>query len=147
MRYLILLPLLFLSGCVTAPMPGYISRVDHPYDRRFSVGFEKIVSSTMYVLKKSGWVVDSEADPAIYERDDRYDNNGFQGLLIITRARKSPLSMTSMHLNVVIHSIGDTSDVEVRYEAQTPMIKRFTSERNDKVVSGFLNALEQDVDG
>jgi hypothetical protein len=147
MRFLISFLILAISGCASVQMPGYISRVDHPYDRKFYAGFEKVVSSTMYVLKNKGWKIESEADPAIYERDERYDNDGYQNLLIMTRVRKDLSSMASMHLNVLIHSLGNACDVEIRYEAQTPLIKRFTSERNDKIVQGIFDAVEKDING
>jgi hypothetical protein len=145
MRILILFSILTLSGCATVPLPGYISRVDHPYDRKINAGFEKVVSSTVYILKSKGWKIESEADPAIYERDDHYDNNGYQNLLIMTRVRKDFTSITSMHLNVLIHATANTCDVEIRYEARKPLIKQFTSERNDKIVENILDAIVQDV--
>src|SRR5271156_6255582 len=106
MRYFILSLIFILSGCATVQSPGYISRVDHPYERKYYASFEKVTSTFMYVLKKQGWTVNSEADPAIFERDDRYDNNGYQNLLIMTTVRKQVLHLTGMHLNVFIHSIG-----------------------------------------
>ena len=78
MRYLILSFIFLLSGCASAQMPGYINRIDHPYERKIYGSFEKVVSATMFVLKKQGWAFDSEADPSIYERDDLYDNNGYR---------------------------------------------------------------------
>jgi hypothetical protein len=107
MRYLVLLSIFILSGCSSMQTPGYISRMDHPYDRRFYGSFEKVVSSTMFVLKNKGWVIISEVDPSMYERDDRYDNNGYQNLLILTGTRKNyhALYSTFAHLNVFIHSI------------------------------------------
>ena len=128
-------------------VPEYISRADHPYEKKFYVGFEKAVSSTMYVLKKKGWVIDTEAEPSLYERDERYDNNGYQNLLIMTSVKKQGrlLYATYTHLNVFIHSLGNTSDVEIRYEAHTPLVKQFVSERNDRLVQGILNALEQEI--
>ena len=83
-----------LSGCASVQMSGYISRVDHPYERKYYAGFEKVVSAFIYVLKNQAGSL-SEADPAIYERDDRYDNNGYQNLLIITDIRKKFLHLTS----------------------------------------------------
>ncbi len=88
----------------------------------------------MYVLKKQGWTIDSEANPSIYERDDRYDNNGYRNLLIMTDARKHAL--TSTHLNVFIHSIDNTCDVEIR-----------SSRRNDRMVQDILDAVEQETHG
>jgi hypothetical protein len=142
-----LLAMILLAGCASVQMPGYISRVDHPYDRRIYASFEKVVSSTMYVLKNKGWTITSELDPSIYERDDRYDNNGYQNLLIITDVRKKDrvLYSTFAHLNVFIHSIGNTCDVEIRYEDKTPIVKQFSSARNDRIVQGIFDALEQEI--
>ncbi len=144
-----LLAMALLSGCASVQMSGYISRADHPYERKFYASFEKVVGSTVYVLKKKGWSVDSEADPAIYERDDRYENNGYQNLLIMTSIKENyrVLYSTFTHLNVFVHSLGNTCTVEIRYEAQTPLIKHFVSVRNDQVVQGILDALEQDING
>ena len=147
MRYLILIPIFIFAGCSSVQMPGYISRADHPYDRKFYAGFEKVVSSTMYVLKKKGWTIAEESEPSIYERDDRYDNNGYQNLLIMTAIRKNYRVMysTYKHLNVFVHSIGNTCDVEIRYEARTPLVKQFISVRNDRMVQGILDAVEQEI--
>lgn len=147
MRYLILSLILSLSGCATAQVTGYISRADHPYDRKFYASFEKVTSTFMFVLKKQGWTIDSEVDPAIYERDDRYDNNGYQNLLIMTSVQKQLLHLRNAYLNVFIHSIGNTCDVEIRYEAQTHVVKQFTSVRNDPVVENILDAVEQEING
>jgi len=134
MSYLILSLLFILSGCTSVQMPGYISRVDHPYERKIYGSFEKVVSSTMFVLKNKGWTIINEVDPSIYERDDRYDNNGYQNLLIMTSVRKKFLHLISTRLNVFIHSIGNTCDVEIRISA-----------RNDKMVQGILDTIERDV--
>jgi len=147
MRYLILSLIFLLAGCASVQMPGYIGRVDHPYERKFYGSFEKVVGSFIYVLKKQGWRI-SEADPAIYERDDRYENNGYQNLLIITDIKKNTrvLYSTFTHLNIFIHCMDDSCDVEVRYEDQTPLVKRFTSVRNDQLVVGILDAVQQEAE-
>jgi len=124
----------FLAGCASVQMPGYISRIDHPYERKINGSFEKVVSSTMYVLKKKGWVISEESEPSIYERDDRYDNNGYQNLLIITEVRKKFYHLTGTRLNVFIHSIGNTCNMEIRISA-----------RNDRMVQDILDTIEQDV--
>jgi len=139
-----ILTIFLFSGCASVE-PGYISRVDHPYDRKFYASFEKVVSSIVFVLKSKGWPIDSEADPSIYERDDRYDNNGYQNLLIMTGVRKSSSHMTSIRLNVLVHSINNTCDVEIRYEAQTPFIRRFISVQNDKMIEDILDTVEKDL--
>jgi hypothetical protein len=147
MRYLILSLTFIFAGCASVQVPGYISRADHPYDRKFYASYEKVVSSTMYVLKNKGWTITSEIDPSIYERDDRYDNNGYQNLLIITDFKKNyrVLYSTSIHLNIFIHSMGNTCDMEIRYESKTPMIKQFISTRNDRMIQGILDAIEEEV--
>jgi len=147
MHFLILSLIFVFSGCASVQMPEYISRVDHPYERKYYAGFEKVTSIFMYVLKKQGWTVSSESDPAIYERDDRYDNNGYRNLLIMTEVKKQFLHLTNVHLNIFIHSIGNTCDVEVRYEAQAGLVKQFTSGHNDKIVQGILDATEEEING
>lgn len=148
MRYLILSLMFIFYGCASAPMTGYISRADHPYNRKFNASFEKVISSIVYVLKNEGWVIDSEADPAVYERDDRYDSSIYQNLLIMTSIKKNGhvLYSTFTHLNVFIHSIGNTCDVEIRYEARTPLVHQFISVHNDQLVQGILDAVEQEID-
>jgi len=147
MRYLIFSFILFLGGCASVQMPGYISRADHPYQRKIYGSFDKIVSSLDFVLKKQGWAIINEVDPSIYERDDRYDNNGYQNLLIITDFRKHNrvLYSTSTHLNVFIHSMGNACDVEIRYEANTKLLKQFSSAKNDQLVQNILDAVQDEV--
>ena len=136
-KFVNLVLLLMLAGCASVQAPGYISRIDHPYERKYDADVEKVTSAVTYVLKKQGWVINSEADPAIYERDDRYDNNGYQNLLIITESKKKLLSLKSVHLNVFIHSIENTSDVEIR----------LSSGRNDQMVQGIFDAVDQVIHG
>jgi hypothetical protein len=145
MRFATLLFIFFLAGCASVPMSGYISRVDHLYDRKFYASFEKVVSSTMFVLKNKGWTIFKEVDPSIYERDDRYDNNGYQNLLIITNVKKQFDHLTNTRLNVFIHSIENTCDVQIRYEAQTHLIKQFISVHNDRMAEDILDAIEKDL--
>ena len=147
MRFLILSMVLICSGCSSLPLSEYIGRVDHPYERRIYASFEKVTSAFQYVLKKKGWTIMTEAEPFIYERDDRYDNNGYQNLVIITNIKKKfrVVYTNYTHLNVFIHSIANTCDVEIRYESQTPLIKQFISARNDQLVQALLDAVEQEV--
>jgi len=130
-----LMLMLLLSGCTTAQIPGYISRNDHPYVRKIYGNFDKVVSSVDYVLKKQGWAITDEVDPAIYERDDQYDNNGYQNLLIMTDVRKHFLQLGSTRLNVFIHSIANITDVEIR----------FNSAHNDPIANKILDAVEQEI--
>ena len=99
------------------------------------------------VLKNQGWAIAIEAEPFVYERDNRYDNNGYRNLLIMTSIRKQNVVLysTFTHLNVFIHSIDNTCDVEIRYEAKTPMVKQFMSVRNDQLVQGILDAVEKEI--
>ena len=129
------------------PMSEYIGRVDHPYDRKIYASLEKVTSAVMFVLKNKGWDI-SEADPSVYERDERYDNNGYRNLLITTNMRKNSrvLYSTFSHLNVFIHAINNTCDVEIRYESQKRLVKSFISVRNDRLAQGILDAVEQEVD-
>lgn len=147
MRFTALAVILLLTGCASLQSPGYINRADHPYIRKFYASFEKVTSVFNFVLKNQGWTIINEVDPSIYERDDRYDNNGYQNLLIITDIKKHNrvLYSTSTHLNVFIHSLGNNCDVEIRYEARTPLVKQFVSVRNDALVQKVLDAVDQEI--
>ena len=136
---------LVFSSCASVQMSAYISRVGHPYEQKIYGSFEKVVSAADFVLKNKGWAITNEVDPSIYERDDRYESNGYQNLLIMTGVRKHFLHLTSAHLNVFIHCIENTCDVEIRYESDTRLIKQFSSERNDSLAQVILDALEQEV--
>lgn len=137
----------FLAGCVSLHTPAYINRADHPYTREFYAGFEKVTESVIYVLKKRGWAVAEEAEPSLYERDVRYENNGYQNLLVMTVPRRSNHLVTSTfsRLNVFIHSLGNTTQVEIRYEAITPFIKHWTSVRNDRLGQRLLDAMGDEI--
>ena len=147
MRFIVLAIVFVFSGCATTQMPEYISKVDHPYDRKFYAGYDRVTSAVVYVLKSKGWTINSEADPSIYERDDRYENNGYQNELIITNIKKKfgPVYSTYTQLNVLVHSIGNTSDVEIRYQSKKPLIKEFISTRNDQLADDVLDAIEQEI--
>ena len=143
MRFLvILLPFLMLAGCASVPMTGYISRVDHPYERKVYGSFEKVVSSTDYVLKKDGWKIINEVDSSVYEQDERYEGNGYQNLLIMTDIRKESFHLTGMHLNVFVHCLNDACDIEIRFESKTSVI---SSAANDQVVQGILDDIQDEV--
>ena len=142
MRYILLSLIFCLSGCATAQMPGYIGRIDHPYQQKVYGSFEKVVSSIDFVLKKHGWSIINEVDPFVYERDDRYEGNGYQNLLIMTNVRKEALHLTGMHLNILVHSLEGVCDIEVRYESKTSVI---TSGHNDPIVQAILNDLQDEV--
>jgi len=144
MQFVAFVFLFFLSSCSSVQTTEYISRADHPYERKLHASFEKVVSSTVYILKRQGWSVAEEAIPSIYERDERYDN-GYQNLLILTKAKKKFLHLTNMHLNVFIHGRDNTADVEIRYEAQTSMIKQFVSTRNDQFIEDIFDDIEKDL--
>ena len=151
--FLILIPYplsltsIFLSGCATTQMPEYISKVDHPYDRKYYASYERVTSAVVYVLKNQGWTINSEADPSIYERDDRYDNDGYHNILIITNIKKKfgVFYSTYTQLNVLVHSLANTCDVEIRYQSKKPLVKEFVSTRNDQLVENILDDVEQEI--
>jgi len=114
--------------------PEYITRVDHAYDRTYYAGFEKMIASFIFVLKKQGWGIIDEIDPSVFERDERYENNGYQNVLIVTDTKNNFLHLTGMRLNIYIHSLGANSDVEIR-----------STLRNDKIVESILNGVDREI--
>ncbi|MDE1920979.1 MAG: hypothetical protein KGJ09_02760 [Candidatus Omnitrophica bacterium] len=144
----LLLFLLVFSGCAFRPTTDYIGRVDHPYDREINAGMQKVSGAVVYVLKKNGWSIAEESLPSIYERNERYDHGVYNTLLIMTGIKRHfhVFCFSYTHLNVFIYSFGHSSEVEVRYEAVTPLVRQFISTHNDKMVNGILDAIEQEAD-
>ena len=135
-----------LAGCASVQMTDYI-KADHPYERKIYGSFEKVTSAVIFVLHKQGWNIIEEANPSVYERDERYENNVFENLLILTDIKQHTgiLYSTYTHLNVLVHGLDNTCDVEVRYGSLKPLIKQFVSARNDRLVENFLDAVEREV--
>ncbi|MBF0504336.1 MAG: hypothetical protein HQL14_04450 [Candidatus Omnitrophica bacterium] len=127
MRYLGVLLILVFVGCASVSMTDYV-KSEHPYVRKIYGTFEKVTSCVLLVLHHKGWEVSREVDPEVFERDERYENNGYQNVLIMAGRKK--------HLNVFVHCFENICDVEIRFGPKA---------RNDRLAESIFNALEQEI--
>ncbi|MDE2028014.1 MAG: hypothetical protein KGK03_05295 [Candidatus Omnitrophica bacterium] len=139
--------LLALSGCAAAPLSEYIGTANHPYDRKIQENYQKVTGAVVYVLRNKGWSVAEESLPSVYERNERYEHNGYQNLLIMTAIKRHYWGLygTLAHLNILVHSLGDASEVEIRYESRVTFIRQFIFTRSDRMVEGMLDAIEKEA--
>jgi hypothetical protein len=141
---LIVALLTVFCGCTTVQLPNYI-KSDRPYVRKYYGDIEQINAVVRNVLVHNGWKIKSEARPSVYERPSDGQNTE-KDVLLFTNVKQHPMILYSSytHLNVLIHAIAEGAEVEIRYHKVTPLlIKQFNSTRNDKLVNGLLEAIEQ----
>ncbi len=136
-----------LAGCVTVQIPNYIP-ADHPYVRKVSGNYNEIIDAIKVVLFKDGYSIKSQVNPAIYERrSDGGDQS--KDVLFFTNMKQHPkfLYSTYTHFNIFVHPIAEGAEVDVRYNATTPVwLKQFQGSRNDKLANRFLNQVEQELE-
>jgi hypothetical protein len=146
MRYLILSIVFMLSGCATLPVTDYI-KADHPYERKIYASFEKVTSAAIFILHQKGWSTSQGVDPAVFEQDERYENNASENVLIFTDIKRHfrLFYSTYTHLNILVHGLGSSCNVEIRFCKLTPLGKQFITVRNDRLAQNILDAVEQEV--
>lgn len=143
---LLLLSVLFFTGCTTVQVANYIPG-DHPYSKNLYGDRDRIVSVVQHVLNSNGWRILKTVRPSEYERPEAGAKDD-QDLLIFTEVRQHSMVLYSSytHLNVFIRVIADGATVEIRYGKLTPLfIKQFTSSRNDKLVNRLLKQMEREL--
>ena len=139
--------MLLMTGCATVQVANYI-KDDHPYTRRVYGSFDKVADAVRDVLAQEGFKITDEVDPAVFERDERYERAGARNLLIFTSVKQLPRVVYSkyFHLNIYLRSLADSTEVEVRYaKATNIMVKQFKGTRNDPYVNRLLDAIEAEI--
>ena len=136
-----------LTGCATVQLTDYI-KSDRPYIRKINGKFSDIVNAVKVVVFKSGWEIQTQVNPSVYERrTDEQDQS--QDLLLLSKIKQHPkfLYSTYTHMNIFIRAIADGAEVEIRYEALSPTgIKQFRGVRNDKLVNRLLDSIEAELE-
>ena len=138
--------LMMVWGCSTIQIPDYI-KADHPYVRKISGDYPKIVSVIQDVLFINGWVVQNAVSPSEYERRDGGEDQSRDVLFFTSPKRHSKIAYSVyVHLNVFIHATADGAEVDIRYEAINPSPIKHSSVRNDELVNGLLDQIEQAIE-
>jgi len=147
MDKLIVIFCLCLAGCTSVEIPNYI-KADHTYTRKIYDSYDRVVAATRRVLEHAHWKVVKETSPEVYEHGPESSHNTQNAVLLFTEIKQLPRFLYSSyaHLNVYIQSTPDGSLVEVRYAKHTPILgKEMQSTKNDQLVEGLLDKIEQDL--
>jgi len=143
----IVMSVLALVGCATVQIPNYI-KADHPYIRKISGDYDKIIAAIEDVLYRQGWKVQSQVNPSIYERRPGGEDQS-RDVLFFTQIKQHAnfFYSTYTHLNVFVHATGEGAEVEVRYGALNDLfIKKFEGTRNDPLAKRLLDKIEQELE-
>ena len=140
--------LLFLCGCVTISIPQYL-KDKHPYKKKFFAKFEETFAATKEALTHAGWVITEEADPTTYEQDQAYDEVKGKQVLIFTEEKQAARFLYSRYykLNAFVRTLGDGTEVEIRYMSMTPVLF-FKMERykNDGLVNSIFAQISKKLE-
>ncbi len=133
--------LVLVTSC--APhIPDYI-RAGHPYVRKIAGDYDGIVAAIRRVVPQQGFEIQDEINPSIYERRSGGEDQS-RDILFISKPKRNTwwvVYSTYSHLNIFVHQFSDGAEVEVRYEAMSPI----SNLRNDKLADRILDSIQKEL--
>lgn len=144
MTKIVLLALMFLSGCSTTQIPNYL-QPKKPYIKRYDANYDQALRTMEETLAGLGWKIEEKTDPGVYEhtRADDLDENQ---VLIFTEVRPTPMFVGTRYarMNIYLRSKKNVSEVEVRYLTTTSTaLKNFSTYNNDSAVKRLFARLDE----
>ena len=140
--------LLAFCGCTSINVPNYIQD-KYPYKKMFYAPFDRVYPATVKALEDSGWTVEEETDPALFELGREVDANGVKQTLVFTKIRQFSFFLGSQYtrLNAYLRVTPDKAvEVEIRYlRITSTMFKAFNKFRNDRAVDRIFKRIEQSL--
>ena len=146
MKIILLVVLAVIVGCTSVPIPNYI-KADHPYTRKISGDYDKIMTAIESVLSQEGWPIQDQLNPAVFERHPGGEDQS-KDVLFFTAIKQHPkfFYSTYTHLNIFVHAIAEGAEVEIRYGSLTPLpVKQLQGTRNDPLANRLLDKIEQEL--
>ena len=140
--------LVLLCGCVSISIPQYL-KDKHPYKKKFFAGFAETHEATRAALREAGWIITEEADPRTFERDESYDEQNGQQVLIFTEEKQLARILYSRYykLNVLVRSLAEGTEVEIRYLSITPVLfYKKEQYKNDGLVNAVMNLISKKLE-
>lgn len=139
--------LLCFTGCASIAVPNYIQD-KNPYKRVFYAPFDHAREVTIQTLEESGWVVERESKPALFERE-RDLESGNKQTLIFTEVRQTSFFIGSRYAKInayVYETASNETEVEIRYVTVTSlMFKNFYGYKHDKAVEHIFRNIEKNL--
>ena len=146
-KFFLILTLLSLIGCANITIPNYIQD-KNPYERTFYAQFDKVREVLTEAFEESGWTIEKESDPALFERE-RGLENGNKQTLIFTEIRQTSFFVGSRYtrINAYLHEMANNeTEVEIRYvTVSSIMFKSFYGYRNDRAVEHIFSKIEENL--
>ena len=137
--------LLCLIGCSSVRVPNYI-RDQYPYKRTFYAPFDQVHATVAETFQESGWVIEKESEPSLFERQRGPENDRKQ-ILLFTKIRQTSFFVGSRYarMNAYLWETADKeTEMEIRYLTVTSiLLKSFNSYRNDKAVEDIFKRIDE----
>ena len=137
-----------MTGCASITIPNYIQD-KNPYEKVFYASFDTVREVTTKAFEESGWTVEKESEPALFERE-RDLKSGTKQTLIFTEVRQVPFFVGSRYarVNAYIHETANNeTQVEIRYLTVTSvMFKSFYGYKHDQAVEYLFSKIEKNLD-
>ena len=137
-----ILSIVFLSGCVAAVLPQYLSD-KHPYKKEFFSDYDESVEAVKTSLAELGWTVAGQGSPDVYERAVTPND---KSVIIFSEIRQTPMFFGSRYakLNVIVRGIQDKTEIEIRYVTVTSVpFRNIETFRNDATVKRIFEHIEK----
>lgn len=140
--------ILTLSGCASINIPSYITD-KHPRQNTFYATYDQVYNATTKALNDLGWSIETESDPALFERERESQDSSHQQTLIFTDIHKISFFVGSKYtrLNVFLQIAADkATEVEIRYVKVTSLLfKTFTNYKNDHLTDRLFKRIEKNL--
>ena len=139
--------ILSFSGCASITVPNYIQD-KNPYKQVFYGSFDSVREATIKTFEDSGWVIDRESKPALFEQERDLEGDNQQTLLF-TKVRQISFFLGSRYarMNAYVHEIANNeTEVEIRYLVVTStMFRSFNGYKSDSTVKPILSRIEKNL--
>ena len=144
----LLMALFFCIGCVSVQIPQYLQD-KHPYKKEYFADYEKTLDAVKTVLKNSDWIIASTSDPSVFEATSQNKSSDGKKILLLTENKQTSMLLFSRYtqLNIYIRALKNSTEVEIRYEAITPLpFKQFRSYRNDSFIKKLFSGIQAQLE-
>lgn len=143
-KVIFLLVLCVTMGCVSTQVPSYLTD-KKPFERRVYAGYTEAVAAVKQAMMDSGWVLEQETEPQVYEIDPQKADIEEQ-LLLMTKVREKHRIIFSRYerMNIFIRSRANVTDLEMRYFAINDMtIFKSKTYGNEKLAKRFFDLVQK----
>ena len=143
--FVLILPVIFFSGCATARIPAYL--VDQkPFTERFFTDHQRTLHAVQQALNELGWNIEQEMEPGIFEIQPGY--SGWKKTLLITNVRIVGRTLVCHErMNIYVRSHEDISEVEIRiFKVKNWGIFKTKSFGNKKIAGNFFQLIQKNLE-